>query len=537
MRTTKVRNFVAGRWVLMKKDKDGNFQKCKARWVLKGFQDKQKNTQQTDRPAASRAGFRCATQLAASYSWDLYHMDLKTAFLQGEAYDETRDIICQIPPEYGCPPYIGARLKKPVYGLNDAPRRWWQIIDKALLDCGLVPTRADRCTYVLYDNSSKTKTYQPPRSVNTDQLSISEANDNLMDLVACNNAQGRRPHGFICLHVGDLFMAGDKVFESKVLSSLRKNFAVGSEDKNDIMFVGQRIKWKTHDKYGSYISVDQKLAVDAVEEVKIDKSLKDNVQCNPQLHTAYRSVLGQLNWLQSRTQVHLCYKFSRCASAAASPTIGDVREINKVARTLKSQYVDGRFWPLKGSQRILGMPDASYRNNSDKSSQRAHVIFLAEDRKLPTKGTYRNSGYDKQTRRLHGSESATRGSIIDCESHIITTTTQSTTVAELNALMKCFGTCLFLRPLLADTSGEIVPNHIRTDANKLVTTAQTTHLPEQKETHHLIQMLKDESNTGHLDDLSHIASEYCLADPLTKSTAKPDQLVSSITTGKLEQVE
>ena len=27
-------------------------------------------------------------------------------------------------------------------------------------------------------------------------------------------------------------------------SSLRKNFAVGSEDKNDIMFVGQRIKWK-----------------------------------------------------------------------------------------------------------------------------------------------------------------------------------------------------------------------------------------------------------------------------------------------------
>ena len=42
------------------------------------------------------------------------------------------DIICQIPPEYGYPPYIGARLKKPGYGLNDAPRRWWQIIDKAL---------------------------------------------------------------------------------------------------------------------------------------------------------------------------------------------------------------------------------------------------------------------------------------------------------------------------------------------------------------------------------------------------------------------
>ena len=328
---------------------------------------------------------------------------------------------------------------------------------------------------------------------------------------------------YICLHVDDLFMAGDQVFESKVLSSLRKNFAVGSEDKNDIMFVGQRIKWKTHDRYGPYIFVDQKLAVDAVEEVKIDKSLKDNVQCNPQLHTAYRSVLGQLNWLQSRTQVHICYMFSRCASSAANPNIGDVREINKVVRTLKSQYVDGRFWPLKGSQRILGMPVASYRNNSDKSSQRAHVIFLAEDRKLPSKGTYHNSGYDKQTHRFNGSESATRGSIIDYESHkITTTTTQSTTVAELHALMKCFGTCLFLRALWADISSDIVPIHIRTDANNLVTTAQTTHLPQQKETHHLIQMLRHESNTGHLDDLSHIASEYCLADQLTKPTAKPD---------------
>ena len=45
------------------------------------------------------------------------------------------------------------------------------------------------------------------------------------------------------------------------------------------------------------------------------------------------------------------------------------------------------------------------------------------------------------------------------------------------------------------------------------------------------------SNTGHLDDLSHVASEYCLADPLTKHTAKPDQLVKSITTGRLDQVD
>ena len=243
----------------------------------------------------------------------------------------------------------------------------------------------------------------------------------------------RKPHGFICLHVDDLFMAGDKVFADKVLASIRKHFNVGSEDKNDIMFVDQRVKWKTHEKHGPYISCDQKLAVDAVEEIKFEKHLKDNIACNPQLHTAYRSVLGQRNWLQSRTQVHLCYKFSRCASAASSPTIGDVREINKVVRAMKSQYVVARFWPLKGHQRTLGFPDASYRNNSDKSSQCAHVIDLAEERQ-----PY-NTRYSEFRR--------------------------STTVAELQALMKCFGTCLFLRALWADASGQVLPIHLRTDAN------------------------------------------------------------------------
>ena len=43
--------------------------------------------------------------------------------------------------------------------------------------------------------------------------------------------------------------------------------------------------------------------------------------CVSSLHTQYRSVLGQVNWLQSRTQYKACYRFSRCAYAVASPTI------------------------------------------------------------------------------------------------------------------------------------------------------------------------------------------------------------------------
>ena len=66
----------------------------------------------------------------------------------------------------------------------------------------------------------------------------------------------------------------------------------------------------------------------------------------------------KIDWLESRTQCHMCCGFSRCASAAANPTIADVRELNKTVGTPKSQYIDARFCPVKGPQRIVGIPDA-----------------------------------------------------------------------------------------------------------------------------------------------------------------------------------
>ena len=141
MTKMKPRNYVTGRWVLtIKTDNQGNFLKAKARRVLRGCQDSEKEYQRTDSPASTRTGLRMSCQMAASKSWDLFHIDLKTAFLQGQYYDVNRDVACQLPPEAGHPPYIAARLKKPAYGINDAPPRWWNILDRALCSYGIVPT-------------------------------------------------------------------------------------------------------------------------------------------------------------------------------------------------------------------------------------------------------------------------------------------------------------------------------------------------------------------------------------------------------------
>ena len=70
----------------IKTNKDGRFEKFKARWVCRGFQDARKWDLQTGSPTATRYGFRVASQHAASMYWDLLHIDLKTACLQGETY-------------------------------------------------------------------------------------------------------------------------------------------------------------------------------------------------------------------------------------------------------------------------------------------------------------------------------------------------------------------------------------------------------------------------------------------------------------------
>ena len=168
------------------------------------------------------------------------------------------------------------------------------------------------------------------------------------------------------------------------------------------------------------------LPLTKLQEIAFDKNLKDDAPLTPQTQSSYRSVLGQINWLQSRTQ------FSR----RASPTIEDGHQ--KTVRTIKSIPLSMRFWPLHGKTRIVGYPDASYRNNEDKSYQR--VIFLAEERDL------------------RRATSNLRGSLADYETHKVATT-MSTTVAELHGLVRCYGSALFLRGLWSDVTGEIVKDH------------------------------------------------------------------------------
>ena len=414
------------------------------------------------------------------------------------------------------------RTPAPVYQVKDYPYRvsmilrkgtWW-IVERAhdmRLD-------QDNKTCFLEEEAEVLVSLFLPEKASYKVESLSELSPELVDQllehfvdpVHGSPSKGRKTVGVMSLHVDDLIISGTPEFLTWFLKKIKEQFTVGHEDKNDLTFTRQRVRW-VFDAQGKKkcISIDQKLCVSELEEIVIPKHLKDTDACDKwdkSLHTSHRSLLGSINWLQSRTQFQACYQFTRLASASAAPTVGHCKELNKLCRQIRSEEVELRVWPVKGSPRILGIPDAAFRNNSDKSSQRAMTIFIADERVKNRRDT--------------------RGSLVFFESTKIKRTALNTTVAELYALMKCFGTCQMLRGLWKDISGLDAEIHMRTDANHLVSTASTTHSPEQQETIHMIQMLRKEACSGAIADLSHVRTEHCLSYCLTKRSANPRNLLS-----------
>ena len=69
------------------------------------------------------------------------------------------------------------------------------------------------------------------------EIVLEDALELLMNASVRNNSQGRKnPKVSFVYMLDDLYMAGSPEFEKRVLSKIRKDFNVGSEDKNDIMF-------------------------------------------------------------------------------------------------------------------------------------------------------------------------------------------------------------------------------------------------------------------------------------------------------------
>lgn len=136
------------KWVFkVKKDAEGNIVKYKARLVAKGYVQREGvDFDEVFAPVARMETVRLLIALAAQMNWEVHHMDVKSAFLNGELMEE---IYVQQPPGFVVENSSGKvlRLKKALYGLRQAPRAWNARLDREMLKLGFVKNPLEHAVY------------------------------------------------------------------------------------------------------------------------------------------------------------------------------------------------------------------------------------------------------------------------------------------------------------------------------------------------------------------------------------------------------
>ncbi|WVZ74820.1 hypothetical protein U9M48_022948 [Paspalum notatum var. saurae] len=142
---------VGCKWVFKKKLRpDGTIEKYKARLVAKGYTQKEgEDFFDTYSPVVKMTTIRVLLFLPVSYGLIIHHMDVKTAFLNGELEEE---IYMEQPDGFvvkGQESKV-CKLLKSLYGLKQGPKQWHEKFDTTLTSAGFAVNEADSCVYYRY---------------------------------------------------------------------------------------------------------------------------------------------------------------------------------------------------------------------------------------------------------------------------------------------------------------------------------------------------------------------------------------------------
>lgn len=315
---------ISTRWVVVRK---GNV--VKARLVARGFQENEE--MRVDSPTVGKSVSRICLTIAASNSWKIKTVDIKSAFLQSDNLE--RDVFITPPKEAETPGKIW-KLKKCLYGLSDASRQFFISLSSELKRLGLEQSKLDHTLYMYFENKVL--------------------------------------GGMILTHVDDFLYCGADDFEKKVMIPLSKRFAVGSKDEKDFKYIGLHIIQE--DNFD--IFVDQN---DYSESIITQSVVKNkNIDLTSEEYTKFRALVGALQWLVNGSRPDLAFDTLIHSCKMKKATQEDLHLIAKTVKRAKER-VSNKYTKLGecAQWKLLVFTDASFANMPDGvSSCFGYVVLL-----------------------------------------------------------------------------------------------------------------------------------------------------------------
>ncbi|CAI7884072.1 unnamed protein product, partial [Closterium sp. NIES-54] len=146
-------NILSGMWIFRVKRPPGSPPVFKARYVARGFSQRQGvDYFQTFSPTPKMTTLQVLLHVAAQRDYELHSLDFSTAFLQGSLHEE---IWLRRPPGFtgSFPANTQWSLRRPVYGLRQAPHEWHDTLRTTLAALGFAPSTADPSLFLRTDTS------------------------------------------------------------------------------------------------------------------------------------------------------------------------------------------------------------------------------------------------------------------------------------------------------------------------------------------------------------------------------------------------
>ena len=441
---------VSSRWVITSKS-EGNY---KARLVARGFQEETEND--CDAPTADRISKRLLFTIAVCQNWEIRTLDITSAFLQSD--ELVRDVYVKPPQDIRRKGIIW-KLKKPLYGLGDSARLWYETLRNKLIEIGCKISILDQSVFRYYDEKN-----------------------NLI--------------GVLVSHVDDLLYAGNSKFHRECMKQVLATFKISRLHTKDFTYLG----WSIGQNKG-HITVDQRQYGLDIKPTKLPRNSDKERTLSETEKKAYQTTLGKLLWLSSQTRPDLSYDTMELSTYTNSAKVKHLSVMNKVIKKVQYGPQQIRFNAMdltRGDIKVIFFSDASLGNLPNKiDSGGGYLVFISDGENANLVAWSSN----KIKRTVH--------SVFGAETYGC--------VAGIAAAI--YVRQILSEVLYNDARKTVIPIVGYIDSNQLAQQIRSTKQASDMRMRLDIAGIRQTVNSGEVESITWIPTKNMLADPLTKKDA------------------
>ena len=356
------------------------------------------------------------------------------------------------------------KLKKALYGLNDAAREWYLKISESISEMGGARSTLDNAVFYWRNGN---------------------------DLV-----------GLCTAHVDDFALSGTDEFLENLTTQISDRFKVSAECEGVFTYIGLQIE-----QDGETITLSQDNYVNNVEQLPLASADSGSeAKLSTKEAKQLKSLAGQLMWISSHTRPDLAYDVCDISTSVKGATQNDAFKANKTIRKLRAENIKlvyGDIGNIRDAE-IICYSDASHANLKGSASQGGYLIFL---------------------RGLNGNHSTICWRSKKLK-RIAKSTMAAEAQALAEGADEAYAIQGFIRELTGE--GSSLPITIRSDNHNLVQSVYSTNTITDKRLQMDISVLREMIEKKELSKVEWVPTERQLADCLTKKGASSRKLLMAL---------